>query len=50
MRSTNRKASVLNIKGRKKSNYIKRLPDFLCGNFINFKSMPEDKIKTGLDN
>ncbi|CAK61027.1 unnamed protein product (macronuclear) [Paramecium tetraurelia] len=50
VRSTIRKQSVLKIKGRKQSQYIKRLPDFLNCQYINFKSMPEDKIKTGVDN
>ncbi|CAD8205555.1 unnamed protein product [Paramecium pentaurelia] len=49
IRQTKRKPSVLRIKGRKQSSYIKRLPDFLNCQYINFKSMPEDKIKTGID-
>ncbi|CAD8116094.1 unnamed protein product [Paramecium sonneborni] len=49
IRSTQRKQSVLNIKGRKQSSYIKRLPDFLNGQYINFKSLPDDKNKLGGD-
>ncbi|CAD8072161.1 unnamed protein product [Paramecium sonneborni] len=48
--NTLRKISVLNIQGRKQSQiYIKRLPGFLNGTLLNFKSLQEDKIKAALE-
>ncbi|CAK64001.1 unnamed protein product (macronuclear) [Paramecium tetraurelia] len=46
---TNRKLSVLNIKGRKQSQYIKRLPGFLNNSLLNFKNTQEDKLKAALE-
>ncbi|CAD8154446.1 unnamed protein product [Paramecium pentaurelia] len=45
----NKKLSILNIKARKQSSYIKRLPGFLSNSLLNFKSMQEDKIKAALE-